>query len=43
MMLSDVSVGCGRADGEGTVLNSVDDTLIEGCEGLIGCTDRERD
>lgn len=42
MMLRDVSVGCGRADGEGTVLYSVEDTVIVGREGVTGCTGSER-
>ena len=43
MMLRDVCVGCGSADGEEMVLYSVEDTLIVGVDGVMGCTGRERD
>lgn len=42
MMLRDVSCGSGRADGEGTVEYFVDDTSIDGRDGVTGCTFRPR-
>jgi hypothetical protein len=36
MMLRDVSVGKGNADGDGTVGYTVEETVIAGREGLIG-------
>ena len=41
MMLSDVSLGKGRAEGEGTVGYETDDIVILGRDGVIGCTDNE--
>ena len=43
MMLRDVAAGCGRASGEGIVIYSVEATLIEGRDGVIGCTGNARD
>lgn len=40
MMLIEVSVGCGRAKGDGIVGYMVDETDILGREGVMGWTDK---
>ena len=42
MMLIEVSVGCGRAKGDGRVGYAVDETDILGREGVMGRTDKPR-